>query len=126
MKEVTTDLWAILLPEEWYAEQEEETIVISDEDEVSVIEMTTLHADNESAAKHLLQDFSDNKRSVQIAGLNAFYHEMKEEGMYWREWYCALDEAVLIISHGCDEEHQGYDDATVDEILSTLAVKQSS
>ena len=52
----------------------------------------------------------------------AFYHELSEDGVFWREWVCELPKGILIASHGMDEENKGMDDAIVDEILSTLQI----
>lgn len=123
MKEVITDVWALQLPEEWFAQQEDETIVITDTDEVSVIEITTVKADNDAAVDQLLNDIAPKETfQTTLSELEVVYYEMVEDGMFFREWLCPLDDVLLIISHGCDEENKGFDDSTVDEILSTLLI----
>ena len=126
MNELTTDLWALLLPTEWYAEQDEETIVITDSDEVSVIEISALYPEKKQTKEALLDDLLINEHfKTKLAEMNAIYQEFAEEDMYWREWFVDTGECYLAISHGCDADNKGMDDASVDEILSTLALKKS-
>jgi hypothetical protein len=127
MKELETDLWALQLPPEWFAEQDEETIVICDEDEASVVEITTIAADAGNSVESILASLkpADAFKTV-LAELDAWYYEMTEDDMFWREWLCLCNGALLIISHGCDESNKGMDDAAVDEILSTLALAKEA
>lgn len=124
MNELTTDLWALLLPQEWFAEQDEETIVIADSDEVSVIEISALYPEKGESCAGLLKELLAKEHfKTTLADLSAFYQEFSEEDMYWREWFIDLGDCLLAISHGCDQDNKGMDDASVDEILSTLALK---
>ena len=123
MKEINSDQWALLLPEEWFAEQDEETIVISDVDEVSVIEITTFLADKNGSSEQLMDQLLQGQGfKTAIAELDAVYQEFEEDDMYWREWFCPIANGVIAISHGCDIDHKSMDDSAVDEILATLAL----
>ena len=123
MKEILTDIWALQLPEEWFAEQDDETIVITDADEVSIIEITTIRADSDDAIDQLINDVAPQETfQTSLSDLDALHYTMTDDGMFFREWLCPLDEVLLIISHGCDLTNKGFDDSTVDEILSTLIV----
>lgn len=125
MNELQSDLWSILLPPEWVAEQDEETIFIVDEDEVSIIEITPLLPEKNSSVSVLLNALDCAKlQQTELAGLNAYFHVFTEDDMYWREWHCDAGDFVLTISHGTDIENQGLDDGSVDEILSTLVINQ--
>lgn len=122
MNTLMTDYFAIELPEHWYAEQEEETIIITDDDEVSVIEMTVVPVAKGESIDDLLEALKpEGMFSSVLSEIPAFYHEFVEEGGFWREWFCVLEHAVLIVSHGTEEENKGMDDASVDEILATLS-----
>lgn len=127
MNELTTDHWALLLPEEWVAEQDEETIVITDSDEVSIIEISELFVQAGATMHELLNELTDHKTyTTTLAELEATYQEFQEDDMYWREWFVETEECIIAISHGCDIDNKGFDDASVDEILSTLALKLPS
>lgn len=122
MNTLMTDYFAIELPQHWYAEQDEETVVISDEDDVSVIEMTVVPVAAGQSVDELLGLLKPEQVfSSVLSELPAFYHEFVEDEVFWREWFCVLEQAVLIVSHGTDASNQGMDDASVDEILATLA-----
>lgn len=123
MNELSSDLWSILLPGEWQAEQDEETIFIVDDDEVSIIEITPLLPEDGSSVEDLLALLdADKRKAVMLADLNAYYLEFEEDEMHWREWLCDAGGFVLTVSHGTDIEHKGIDDGSVDEILSTLLI----
>ena len=121
MLELTTDLWSILLPSEWEAEQDDETIIIVDEDEASIIEITPLFPEKGKTVTSLLNEcVKGDVRKTTLSELPAFYHEFEDDGMFWREWYCDAGKFVLIVSHGADIANKNMDDAAVDELLSTL------
>ncbi len=123
MDVLETDFWALQLPDEWFAEQDDETIIISDESQVSTIELTSIIADKNMSKDEILSDvLPEHAVKTVLAEETAFYHELNDEGVFWREWVCELPKGVLLISHGMDQENQGMDDASVDEILSTLAI----
>jgi len=124
MNELNSDLWSILLPGEWQAEQDDETIFIVDDDEVSIIEITPLMPEQGSTVEALLDTLQAGKRkTVMLADLTAYYLEFEEDDMHWREWLCDAGDFVLTVSHGTDVEHKGMDDGSVDEILSTLLIQ---
>lgn len=125
MQELTTDLWSVLLPEEWFAEQDGETIVIVDEDEVSIIEITSLIPEKgETITSFLKESVAADAKKTTLAGLPAWYQEFEEDEMFWREWYCDAGEFVLVISHGTDASNKNMDDGSVDDILSTLLLTE--
>lgn len=123
MDVLETDFWTIQLPNEWFAEQDDETIVISDEAQVSTIEITPVLADKTTSKEDILSDVVGQEAFQTSLGEEpAFYQELVEDGAFWREWICELEQGVLIISHGMDEDNKGMDDSSVDEILSTLTI----
>ena len=125
MQELTTDLWSLLLPEEWFAEQDGETILVVDEDEVSIIEITTLIPDKGVSVKKFIADsIGVDAKSCELASLPAKYQEFEEDDMFWREWYCEAGKFILLVSHGTDSTNRHMDDGAVDEILSTLLLTE--
>lgn len=130
MRTVETDWWLLDLPDEWEAEQDDETIVIGDEDGVGALELTTLTRESSDA------DFSDMQalaeqivpeglvgHPVKLAGMAGLYFQYEEEGDAVREWLISDGEILLLISYSCDIENAGLDDGTVDDILDTLGRK---
>jgi len=126
---IQTDFWEMELAEEWDAEQDEETILVSDADGVSLIELTALaspgHANNEDALADLAAELLAGGIKPEPAKVGAFegwlFSFSDEEGGSFREWYLFHKDFVLLISHGTDAEHAGWDDDVVDEMLATLA-----
>jgi hypothetical protein len=125
---VETDWWALDLPEEWEAEQDEETIVISDEDGVGVIEITMLESEEggDSDLRALATQLLERPVTLepaQLGDFSGFYYHYHDEGDAVREWLLRKNEQILLISYSCDTDNEGLDDESVDDILGTLHVK---
>lgn len=129
MRTLETDWWLLDLPDEWEADQEDETVVIADEDGVGVIEISTLETAEPVAsgelhalARELLGDHGKGTET-QLAGLPGLYFEYVDGDDAVREWLIECSGLLLLVSYSCDNEHAGMDDDTVDDILSTLELR---
>jgi hypothetical protein len=132
MHTVETDWWLLDLPEEWQAEQDDETIVITDEDGVGVLEITSLEADDDgqhvdlkSLAEQLVPEGLAGS-AARLGDFEGLYFQYQEEGDAVREWVLQCDDRVLIVSYSCDIDDAGMDDSFVDEVLDTLESKNTS
>lgn len=122
-----TQWWLIDLPEEWSAEQEEDSVIISDSDGVGDIIITTLikndgavtAADLSDLASDVSAEFGPGK-PVRVGVLSGEYYSFEEDGEYVREWYLGADKVILLVTYCCDQDNARMDDAAVDEILDTL------
>ncbi len=130
MRVLESQWWMIELPDEWHAEQEDETIIIGDEDGVGEIAITTLQKEQGQVSETELKEYTEEVESqygaakrVELAELSGFYFSFSEDGDFFREWYLYCDDLLLLISYCCDEENAGMDDAVVDEILDTIYIK---
>lgn len=125
MHTVETEWWSMDLPEEWDAEQDEETIVIGDEDGVGMLEITALERGDETEAdlQALAAELFPKKvKSVpaQVGDFSGLYVHYVDEGDAVREWVISKDGQILLVSYSCDKENAGLDDEIVDQILETL------
>jgi len=127
MNVLETEWWSLAVPPEWWADSEEESILVGDRDDVGCIEISTLlkdegefdaatvqaiaHAESESE-----QDW-DDKELGDFRGVACHY--LVEDAAV-REWYLANGNILLFITYSCEEENRGMDDAAVNEILDTL------
>lgn len=132
MKELQTDWWAIELPEDWNAEQDEETILISDPDGLGEISLTSLQAEGAEATdadlKQLMTSLDVNPADAakkSVADLNGYYLEFEEDEEFVREWYLRAEKLLLIVTYCCDFDNALMDRDIVDDILSTLALAKS-
>jgi hypothetical protein len=130
MHTIETDWWLLDLPEEWQAEQDDETIVITDDDGVGVLEITSLEAEGDgreadlkALAKELFPD-SGPGSAARIGDFEGLYFQYQEEGDAVREWLVQCDGRVLLVSYSCDVDDAGMDDSFVDEVLDTLEGKR--
>jgi hypothetical protein len=115
--------WSLLLPDEWQAEQDEDSIVIGDQDDVGCIEISELRKERGAFAAADLEALIDNPREWNAAQLGSFSgrrHSLIEDDAAIREWYVYTGDLLLYITYSCALENRGLDDAVVDEILATL------
>ena len=129
MNILQTEWWTVGVPPEWWAQQEEDLIVIGDRDDVGSIEISTLRkTDGDfcvAEVENIAATNSDSSwvlasaRCGEFSGCGTAY---REDGEAVREWYLMNGAVLLHITHSCDAENQGLDDAAVDEILNTLAI----
>ena len=55
MKIIETEYWCLMLPPEWSAEQSDDVVVITDQDGIGELAVTTLIQDDASVVRPLLQ-----------------------------------------------------------------------
>ena len=128
MNVLETEWWSMGVPPEWWAEREEDSVVVGDRDDVGSIEISTLRRDEGVFdAGEVLAIARENGEAEwqweaaeagEFSGVSTHY---EEDGDAVREWYLADGPLLLFITYSCDIENRGLDDAAVDEILNTLA-----
>ena len=129
MNVLETEWWTLILPPEWWADSQEDSILIGDRDDVGCIEISTLHKDEGEFTLANLEEIaaagsegSDSWQASALGDFTGFTGEFVEEDTAVREWYVANGPVMLFITYSCDLENQGMDAAAVDELLDTLLV----
>ena len=127
-----TEWWNLAVPPEWWAESEEDSILIGDHDGVGCIEISTLHKEKgqflPDEVAQIARDEAEQSLTWETLSLGDFRGvtaSYLEDDVAIREWYLARDAMLLFITYSCEEENRGMDDAAVDEILDTLMVIQA-
>jgi hypothetical protein len=128
MNVLETEWWTVGVPPEWWADRDEDSIVIGDRDDVGSIEISTLCKDDgDFTAQEVAAIARDNGdagwqwRPGSAGDFSGVCCEYEEEGDAVREWYLAAGPVLLFITYSCDLDNRGLDDAAVEEILATLA-----
>ena len=124
-----TEWWSLAVPPEWWAEAEDESILVGDQDDVGCIEISTLFKEQGEFDEASLASMAGAEADVAVdwkgvstgdfRGVTGHY---ELDGVAIREWYVARGSMMLYVTYSCDEENRGMDDAAVDEILDTLTV----
>lgn len=129
MNVLETEWWTICVPPEWWAEREDDSIIISDRDQVGSIEFSTLRKDSgEFTPDEVAAIARDNGepdwqwQAVAAGEFNGVCCAYREDEDAVREWYLAAGPLLLFVTYSCDVENSELDQAAVDEILSTLAL----
>jgi hypothetical protein len=129
MNVLETEWWTMALPPEWWADTEEDSILVGDRDDVGCIEISTLHKeqgefDLEEASEIARSESSTSLdwRTVSLGDFEGVSSQFLAEGVAIREWYVVRRGMLLFITYSCDEDNRGMDDAAVDELLDTLTL----
>lgn len=129
MNVLETEWWTLALPPEWWADSEDDSILVGDRDDVGCIEITTLHKEKGEfdlqEAREIAVAESDSVqdwRKISLGDFQGVSSSFVEESAAIREWYVMHGALLLFITYSCDEDNRGMDDAAVDELLDTLLV----
>ena len=130
MNVVESQWWIIDLPPEWQAEQDEDTIIISDEDGVGELAITTLEKENLTVSDEELIEYSSDLieaygrgEKVRVGELEGYYFTYTEDDDAVRDWYLRYDSLLILMTYSCAADNNGMDDAAINEIISTLFIK---
>lgn len=135
MREIETDWWFLVLPDEWQSEQDEESILVFDEDELGCISLTTLVAESgepagEASLRALLTELGYRPEQGTPCQLGEDWRgwrfETAEEGDYIREWFVLGGGHMLIVSYSCAEDDRDMDISVVEQILDSLQLKTNA
>ena len=127
MKIIETEYWCLMLPPEWSAEQSEDVVMITDQDGIGELAVTTLIQDNASAGEASAAIVAEEESpevadwtTVQVGPFAGVAGSFKENGLVIREWYLTYRSALLYVTYACDIEDEGLDTGAIEEILGTL------
>jgi hypothetical protein len=127
MNVLETEWWTMAVPPEWWADSEEDSILVGDRDDVGCIEITTLHKEEGEFSREGLRSIAEEEseqvldwKPATLGDFAGLYSCYVEEDTAVREWYVSNGALLLFITYSCDSENRGMDDAAVDEILDTL------
>ena len=127
MKIIETEYWCLMLPPEWSAEQSEDVVMITDQDGIGELAVTTLIQDNSSAGEASAAKVAEEESpevadwtTVQVGPFAGVAGSFQEDGLVIREWYLTYRSALLYVTYACDIEDDGLDTGAVEEILGTL------
>ena len=127
MNIVETDFWCLMLPPEWSAGEEEGSVLITDQDGIGELAITTLVGESdgtpETSLSEIAQAESPEVSSWSTATFGDFSGvtgQFSEEGAVLQEWYLSHGVVLLYCTYACDAEDAGMDMPAVEEILGTL------
>ena len=127
MNIVETDFWCLMLPPEWSAGEEEGSVLITDQDGIGELAITTLVGESdgtpETSLSEIAQAESPEVSSWSTATFGDFLGvtgQFSEEGAVLQEWYLSHRVVLLYCTYACDAEDAGMDMPAVEEILGTL------
>lgn len=133
MNVLETEWWTLAIPPEWWAEAEDDSILVGDRDDVGCIEISTLHKDSGVFDADTLAEIAGEDappgvqwQPVTLGDFAGLAGSGVDDDTALREWYVAHDAMLLFITYSCELENRGMDDAAVDELLDTLTVVEQS
>ena len=127
MKVIETEYWCLMLPPEWLAEQSEDVVMITDQDGIGELAVTTLIQDNAAAGEVTALQVAEEESpevadwtTVQVGPFAGVAGSLQEDTLVIREWYLTYRSALLYVTYACDIEDDGLDTGAAEEILGTL------
>ena len=127
MKIIETEYWCLMLPPEWSAQQSEDVVVITDQDGIGELAVTTLIQDDAAAGEVTAVQVAEEEspevtdwNTVQVGSFAGVVGSFQEDALVIREWYLTNRSALLYVTYACDTDDVGLDTVAVEEILSTL------
>lgn len=130
MNVLETDWWSLALPPEFWAENEDDTIVIGDRDDVGCIEISTLQKERGEFSSPELRSIAQEEfpdvvawEACELGELVGWYAEAEEDDAALRIWWVASGGLMLFVTYSCDVDNAGMDDAAVDDLLDTLLLR---
>ena len=128
MNIIETDYWCLILPYEWSAEEEEGSVLITDQDGIGELAITTLVCEPDDTPDTSLSEIAQTESpevstwaASTFGDFSGVTGQFTEEGTVLQEWYLSHGVALLYCTYVCDVEDAGMDMPAVEEILGTLA-----
>lgn len=128
MKQLLTDTWALDLPPEWSATHEDDCVVISDEDNISTIEISAIRKQKGSVTADEIASFASELNEMELprheaalGDFDGFIYEYDEDEYWCRDWFVAFKDVCVFVSYTCLLEDKHFDGTTVDMILESLS-----
>jgi len=127
MNVLETQWWTLAIPPEWWAESDDDTILVGDRDEVGCIEMSTLQRDSglfsQNDVARIAQEEAEQPTQwskVVLGDFKGVTGSFEADDDAVREWFVTDGPLLLYITYSCAMENKGMDDAAVDQLLDTL------
>lgn len=127
MNVLETEWWTLAIPPEWWAESEQDSILVGDRDDVGCIEISTLRKEkgefDSAEVERIAHEEAEQDvawKKVTLGDFRGVTCHFSEEDDAVREWYVANGPMLLFITYSCASENAGMDDAAVDQLLDTL------
>ena len=127
MNIVETDYWCLMLPPEWSAEEEEGSVLITDQDGIGELAITTLVREVKDAPDTSLLEIAQTESpevstwaAATFGDFSGVTGQFTKMGAVLQEWYLGHGVALLYCTYACDVEDAGMDMPAVEEILGTL------
>ena len=133
MNIVETDYWCLMLPSEWSAEQEDGIVLITDQDGIGELAITTLVGESGDTDGSKIVEIANEESpevrewsAVKMGAFSGVTGQFIAEGAVLNEWYLGRGAALLYCTYTCDVEDDGLDIAPVEDILGSLVAGDGS
>lgn len=128
MRQLLTDCWALDIPEEFTAEQDDETVILTDADNISTLEITAIRKQEGEVTGEELAGFAEElnagnlpRKEIMLGDFDGFVYEYTEEEYWCRDWFVSFKDVCLLVSYTCLDEDKHFDDAAIDNILDSIS-----
>lgn len=127
MRQILSDCWTLDLPEEWHAEKDEDAVIVTDDDNISTIELSAIRKEVGEVEGDELAEFASElnalnlpRKDTSLGDFSGFSYQYMDDGEWCRDWFLSFKDVFLLITYTCLAEDKSLDDAAVDFILDSL------
>jgi len=127
MKTYESEWWTINFPNDWEAEEGEESIAIYSEQGVGAVQVSAARTGNGPVTDADLRDFAKEHleagartKDVNCGDFVGFYFHFGTEDMYQRQWWLRHDDTMVLVTYTAAPEDKGKEETVVDGIVASL------
>lgn len=126
MKSFLSEYWQIDLPDDWQAEQVDDSISIYDPQSSGTLLFSTVREEQEITDEFLAELASEHIEAdadfyeVEYGPFDGVTCCYQDDTEYWCEWYLKYEDVMLFITYNCPLEDEGKEDDLVETILESL------
>jgi hypothetical protein len=122
--------WTLTLPPNWEWEEDEDCVGFFTADSAGALQVSAYLKDDDVVTQEDLEDFIPEEiqaivldTPVKIGHFSGYTAKYVEEDTYWRQWWLMAGPLMVYLTYNSEAEDHGMEDATIDEIVSTLQAK---
>lgn len=127
MRQLLSDCWTLDLPDEWHAQTDEDAVIVTDDDNISTIELSAMRKEQGEVTGEDLAQFAAElndsnlpRKDASLGDFAGYCYQYVSDGEWCRDWFLSCKDVFLLVTYTCLEEDKALDDAAVDYILDSL------
>ena len=126
-KEYKSSWWAVMLPSDWSAEEEEDCVTLSAERGVGAMQISAYRRDGEPVTNEDLNDLAGDEltdgpipQNVSCGDFRGIAVSNFSDERFWRKFWLRSGSLLLYVTYNCAAEDRAAEVEAVNQMLSSL------